>query len=202
MIGRTRCACILGVSCMARCSSSRATLWLSAAPPPPWRSSTSTPLRRLSAAGQPPHRPDDRPDDIACRIQQAHLRHRGHVGALSVVPQVEDRFGHRRGGLLRIVQGEGIRVPIIRCHVRRRALLDAEAVGERCRRYVPQVNRIAVAFRFPVLSGVEDDGDSLLPGTFVFAVRQAVPSVQRMCPDVPPYRALRYARRRRQGRWP
>src|SRR5699024_9699630 len=38
-------------------------------------------------------------DDLPCRIQQAHLRHRGDVCALSVAPQVEYRFRHRRGGL-------------------------------------------------------------------------------------------------------
>ena len=114
---------------------------------------------------------DNRIDDGLCRIQQTHLCHRGDIGALSVFPQGKNVFSHRRVRFFRIVQGERVLIPVVCSNVRRRTLLDTEAVGKSLRRHVPQIDGIAVSFRFPVRIGMEDDGNRLFPITFVLAVR-------------------------------
>ena len=70
IIGRTLCACVLGVSCMAPCPSSKARLLPFPVRPLPWMSSTSS--RRRQGQRIAPALFDDRiyrfPDSISRRI--------------------------------------------------------------------------------------------------------------------------------------
>ena len=118
---------------------------------------------------------DDRIDNATCRIQQAHLSHRGNIGALPVFPQGKNGFGHRRGRFFCFIQGERVLIPVVCRDVCRRTLLDTEAIGESLRRHVPQIDGIAVSLALAIPVGMEHDGNRLFLGLFVLTVRYCCP---------------------------
>lgn len=96
--------------------------------------------------------------------QQGKLAHGGYVCRLAVSPKVEHLPGHRRGNVLRGEKRVGVRVPVLGGNGGGRALIHAEAVGERQRFHVADIDGIAEPFNFRVTVYMENDAHGLLAG--------------------------------------
>ena len=97
-------------------------------------------------------------------IEHPHLRHGWDIGRLSIPPQGEDRFCHRRGGFSGVVDCKSVLVAIQCRDVSRCALVYPYAICKSLRCQVPQVNRIAVAFNGFVVIDMEHHGNRLFFG--------------------------------------